>query len=214
MASAPSGSVTFPKYYRGAVGKLTRIADALDVDWMLIGAAAVARWGFPRATQDVDFAVALGGDDAGHVDDLMRRAGFEKLSGPEEIPSTGLKLSKYWLPGTTSAPEDGIGVDVFFTETEWQTEAIGRRVRAVVRRGWPEYWIASKEDLLLYKIAAMRAKDVIDLEGLMERQYAAFDWRYIAFWAGSLGVLDQVEDLVSQYQTEKGIEQRKPWEDA
>lgn len=202
----------FPKYFKAATNKLIRIAEKLKVEWMLIGAAAVSKWGFPRATQDVDFTLALDETQSNAVDDLMKKAGFEKLSGPEEIQASGLKLSKYWLPGPSKQPEDGIGVDVFFTSTEWQHEAIGRKVTAAVAKGWPDYWIASKEDLLLYKLAALRAKDVIDLEGLMERQYANFDWNYIAFWAKELGILVHVEDLISQYQVAKGLEEKSPWE--
>jgi hypothetical protein len=202
----------FPRYFKAATNKLVRIAEKLQVEWMLIGAAAVSKWGFPRATQDVDFTLALDETKSTAVDDLMKKSGFEKLSGPEEIPASGLKLSKYWLAGPSKQPEDGIGVDIFFTSTEWQHEAMGRKVAATVAKGWPDFWIASKEDLLLYKLAALRAKDVIDLEGLMERQYASFDWRYISFWAGELGILTHVEDLISQYQVSKGLEEKLPWE--
>jgi hypothetical protein len=202
----------FPKYFRAATNKLVRISEELQVEWMLIGAAAVSKWGFPRATQDVDFTIALDETQSITIDELMKQSGFEKLSGPEEIQPSGLRLSKYWLPGPSKQPEDGIGVDVFYTSTEWQHEAMGRKVTATVAKGWPDYWIASKEDLLLYKLLALRAKDVIDLEGLMERQYSNFDWHYIAFWAKELGVLAHVEDLISQYQVAKGLEEIWPWE--
>jgi hypothetical protein len=202
----------FPKYFKVATNKLIRIAEKLRVEWMLIGAAAVSKWGFPRATQDVDFTLALDEMQSISVDDLMEKAGFEKLSGPEEIQPSSLKLSKYWLPGPSKQPEDGIGVDVFFTSTEWQHEAMGRKIIATIAKGWSDYWIASKEDVLLYKLLALRAKDIIDLEGLMERQYAHFDWSYIAFWAGELGVLAHAEDLISQYQVAKGLERKLPWE--
>lgn len=202
----------FPKYFRAAVRKLISISDKLEASWMLIGAAAVAKWGYPRATQDVDFTIALGEEIAPQVDEHMAKAGFEKLSGPEEIGPTRLHFSKYWLPGPSKHPEDGIGVDVFFVSTEWQEEAMSRKVRGVVKKGWPEFWIASKEDLLLYKIGAMRSKDIIDLEGLMERQYDHFNWNYIHYWAQSLGLLTHVEDLVSQYQVAKGLEQHVPWD--
>ncbi len=50
--------------------KLIRVADMLGADWMLIGAAAVSKWGFPRATQDVDFTIAVGEGMAPEVDFL------------------------------------------------------------------------------------------------------------------------------------------------
>lgn len=203
----------FPRRWRATTAKLIAIAKSLGVDWMLIGAAAVAKWGFPRATKDVDFTLAIGDRDSSQLDGLMERVGFSKLSGPKEIPS-GLVVSQYWLDGAARDPEDGIGVDIFFTTTEWQHEAMGRRVRGSVAKGWPDFWITSKEDLVLYKIMAMRAKDIIDLEGLFERQYDAFDWRYLSFWARELSILAALEDLVSQYQAAKGMTPGIPWEDA
>lgn len=206
--------MTFPSRFRTAVGRLTGVADALGADWMLVGAAAVAHWGFPRATQDVDFAVLVGTEASDVLDRLMAATGFEKVGGPEEIVRSGLRLSRYWLPAPKGSEEQALSVDVFFTSTEWQHEAMGRRVRASVRKGWPDWWIPSAEDLLLYKLAAFRAKDMVDLEGIMDRNYGAMDWGYVHRWAGELGFAADLDDLVLQYQVEKGIKGPFPWEEA
>jgi hypothetical protein len=125
-----------------------------------------------------------------------------------------LVFLRYWLPAPARAAEEALSVDVFFTTTEWQHEAVGRRVRVSVQKGWPDYWIPSAEDVLLFKLAAFRAKDMVDLEGIMERNYEALDWNYVRRWAGELGFAADLDDLVSQYQGEKGIEGGFPWQES
>ena len=203
--------MTFPKHWKGATDRLVAVAEAADVPYMLIGAAAVARWGFPRATHDVDFTLAFPSERSLEVDAILERAGFERLKPVMGIGPARLEYSKYWFPGPSGEPNDGIGVDVFYTTTEWQHEAMGRRVAARLQSEWAPYYIASKEDLLIYKVAAFRLKDVGDLEGIMERQYDKLDWNYIQRWARELGILTDVEDLVEQYQIAKGLPRKPPW---
>lgn len=67
----------------------------------------MATWGRVRPTTDADFAVSLDLMAAPELDAAMKGAGFDKESGPQEIPGRRMILSKYWAPGPAVAPMEG-----------------------------------------------------------------------------------------------------------
>jgi hypothetical protein len=199
--------VSFAAHFRAAAGKVIRAFASLNADWMFIGAIPVAAWGQPRATTDADFAVSLDLLEAESLDRALIAEGFEKLSGPTEIPQKRLILSKYWESATS------FGIDVFFSSGyatgKFQRVALARK-KFVTFEG-QAHPVASPEDLILYKVLAYRQKDLDDVGTVLERQWATLEWEHVRQWSDQLGIANLMKDVLLQYADERGLPPRLPW---
>ena len=140
--------------------------NALKLPYLTVGGVAVSIWGKTRTTHDLDIVAKL---DPTSLQDLLvhlRRIGFKAARLEERkiregrwvqlrIGSTRLDLRRL------STPHD---------------ETALRRVAAA---DFPTFrlWVASPEDLILYKLEAWRTQDQADIENLvthvkdLDRQY-------------------------------------------
>lgn len=57
---------------------------------------------------------------------------------------------------------------------------------------------ASAEDLILHKLFAGRPRDIEDAKGVVARQGARLDWRYIEGWAQEFSSVEGRENLPAQ----------------
>lgn len=188
--------------FRDALERAKRALERLGTPWMLVGAIPVAAWGRARATTDIDFQTGLDLLQADVLERELGVEGFRKLEGPLTIPQKPLVLVKYWFGPEAEA--EGIGADLFFATGPWQKEGLARRVE--VAFGDRAYWVATPEDLLLYKLLAARARDLDDAAGLLEKRHESLDWRYIRESASRIGLglpafLDRV---LEEFRREQG----------
>ena len=176
--------------FYAAVDAFVRVANGLRTDWMLIGAVPLAAWGQARASTDADFVVSLGLLGAWPLEERLSKAGFRKTAGPAQIPQSQLVVANY----TFRKGRLSFKVDVFFRTTKWDAVALSRRLR--VRIGARRYWVASAEDLLLYKITAYRKRDVDDAASIVDRSGDSMDWRYVWRWARKMGAAHLLRQLL------------------
>ncbi|HXX93637.1 MAG TPA: hypothetical protein VEN81_08380 [Planctomycetota bacterium] len=190
--------------FRDALERTSRALERLGEPWMLIGAIPVAAWGRARATTDIDFQTHLEVHRADALDLELRKEEFERTDGPLTIPQKPLALVKYWLGARPNAA--GIGIDLFFVTGAWQTEGLSRRI--AVTFGDRPYWVATPEDLLLYKLLAAREHDLNDIAGILERRYDSMDWGYVRLAASriGLGLPSFLERILDQFRKEFGKE--------
>ncbi|MDH5429710.1 MAG: hypothetical protein OEZ57_10140 [Nitrospirota bacterium] len=128
-------------------------------DFGLIGGLAIAAWGTPRATQDIDFAIALGGAqplalanflggtyEAGDQDDPLRGVFRVQSTGDtHQIPIQLVMLPSVWSP-------------VLFSEV--QKLELAHTLIPIV----------SWQALLLLKLYAGGPKDMLDAHTLFTHQ--------------------------------------------
>ena len=169
---------SFPEQFDRSLFTLISLADQLQADWMLIGGVSVSSWGRPRATTDIDFALSVSMDMAAPIDRHMTEHGWEKVGGPAQIKDTGIYLAQYARRVTA---DNALGIDIFFTMTDWQRRALERRREvSFLGRG---YWTASPEDLIIYKLVADRGLDQADVDNVLDRRIDELDLPYIEEWA-------------------------------
>lgn len=185
--------LVLPQWFKGTLDDLIGMAETVGADWMLLGAVPVSYYGWPRATTDLDFAIAVDVSASDVVDGWMASRSYAKKFGPSEIQKKGIWLSKYWK----ELGEDAVGIDVFFSVGEWQSKALERRVMAEVAGN--EWWIPSLEDLILYKLIAYREKDILDLEGLWDRSLGKIDWEYLNLWVSKHGLETDLREIMETY---------------
>lgn len=140
---------------------------------MIIGGQAVLLYGEPRLTRDID--ITLGVD----IDELER---VQKAIA--ELPlSTLTEDPKSFVASTHVLPllhaESGIRVDLIFSSSPYEQEALKRVTRKAVQG--VDVPFASLEDIIVHKIVAGRPRDMEDIRGILTRNNVRDD-SYILRW--------------------------------
>jgi len=150
-----------------------RLAQRLEEDglpYAFGGGLAVAAWGVPRATIDVDVSVFVPLAQVDRVIDCLERAGalVDRAQARRDVERMGMFIVS--LLGTR--------VDVFLAHHPMHGEMAQRRVSLPAFGGENRYFL-SAEDVVLTKLIYRRPKDVIDLERLFAVQGARLDVPYV-----------------------------------
>jgi hypothetical protein len=173
-------------------GEFYGLLESVKVEYFAYGGVAVAVWGAPRETVDVDAVVCVADDDIENLLSALAQAGF---TYPEEAPST------FPIDGWLRAGFRGRHADLALGRTPFDESALTRRRR--VKLFGMKVWIASAEDLILYKLVAHRYKDLGDAEAVLLRMRDQLDLAYLRRWAqeiargtGKFEVPGKLEELV------------------
>jgi hypothetical protein len=152
-----------------------RIADALesaDIPHAIGGALALAVWGFPRATNDVDVDVFLPVESLGPALEALRQAELE-FDAREALERARER-------GDFRARAGSMRVDVFVSSIPFY-DAVRRRIRRAPLMERPA-WFLSPEDLVVFKLLFFRTKDLLDVERLVTFLADDFDRAYVRRW--------------------------------
>ena len=179
----------------GAIlARLTRGLAEQHLSFMVIGGQAVLLHGEPRLTQDIDLTV---GATVDRLADVLAACEWSRLS---PLPSDVATFVRETFVLPVADGETGTRVDIIFSQTPYEREAIGRAIAIDV--GGTSVPFASAEDLVLHKLFAGRPRDIEDAEGIVRRKGRDLDWAYIRRWAmefsevpGREGMPDLVDEL-------------------
>lgn len=160
--------------------------------YALIGEFAVSAWGVPRATNDIDFAVAIGAADpqalaiflggrfeAGEADDPLRGVVHTSI----QVGSTSVSLQLIFFPSALT--------EVAFGRVE---------TLSVLERMVP---VVSWQALILLKLYSGGPQDTLDAQQILQvRRPQAEDLEPIGEMADSLGILENWIALLNHHQRE------------
>jgi hypothetical protein len=142
--------------------ELTGVLDALDeaqVEYALIGALAVAVWGAPRATKDID--LLLRREDLPRAMAAVAGRGFTLVGLPLEFKDgTEVQRVSRVDPGGDVMTLDFMIVDVNL-ETAWAS-------RAPLPLEGREVVVVAREALIGMKARAARPQDLMDIQNLQD----------------------------------------------
>lgn len=167
------------------------LAQRLLRAYALIGGFAVAAWGVPRATQDIDFAVAIGTKNAEELALFLN--GRYEAGGPDD-PLRG--VIRTTVPaGSLSVPVQLIVLPDAFIETVFQqVTTLSFMDRTVPVVGW--------ERLVILKLYAGGPQDLLDARQILHvRRPSPDELRQIAAMAGTLGLSEEWTALSAEYST-------------
>lgn len=173
--------------FRALLARLTEALDASGIGFMVIGGQAVLVHGEPRLTQDIDVTLAAGPDRLPEVVAVCEAVGLEPL--PEDVPVFVQRT--FVLPAADT--ETGIRVDLIFSTTPYEAEAIDRAERVDVGDAMVPF--ATAEDLILHKLFAARPRDLEDARGVVRRRGSDLDWDYLEHGAAQLATAEGKENL-------------------
>lgn len=171
MKYAPS---ELEEVFKNLLRDATDVFDAEGLEWMLIGGLAVCAWTQPRATKDTDFALTLPPQVDALAEGLSAK-GFEVTAAMLERVRDGgvVRLT------TTGSPL--LVMDLLCAGTDFEREALSRRRELTLFE--QRLWVASPDDLLVYKLVAGRPHDMADIDSLIRFGRAPEDAEYVRRWA-------------------------------
>ena len=170
-----------------AAAELQAVCEAQRWRFCFIGGLALQRWGEPRETVDVYLALltGFGGEDP-FIDILLER--FEaRIENAAQFALTRRVL--------LLRAKSGVGLDIALGGLPFEESAVARSSifefpgDVLVRT-------CSAEDLIVMKAFAARAKDWLDIEGIITRQTGKLDWRYVRTQLNPLAELKGAPEIL------------------
>ena len=172
---------------RRALVELVAFLESRRIPYMIVGAMAVAVWGRPRATADIDVTLRID------------REGLESLA--EHAGSSGFLLDRQWLEWNPSLrghqirlTRAGVSVDAMRPRDAHEDAALTRRQPVPVEGH--TLWFVAPDDLILMKLKAGRPRDFEDAMTVLTAQRASLDDAYLSDWAARLGISDELTYLL------------------
>lgn len=185
----PSNTMeTYPNLVKRAALAQLALSDA-GIDSIVIGGLAVAIWGEPRLTRDVDLKVLLQRDRA---DELVKAlpSGFRCLA---DHPEATLRRVGFLFAQDAA----GVRIDFLLAETGFDVEALSRKRQVEMMA--ESIGICTPEDLIIYKMISTRPRDHDDVRGVIRRQQDKLDDEYITSWLYQFEQAVDDSTLVTSY---------------
>ena len=157
---------------------------------IVIGGVAIAAWGEPRVTRDVDLKIKLERQDADRLVKLLT-IGYTSL-----LPDPNEALRKQAL--IFIQDELGTRLDLLLADTPYDEVAIQRGREVEIEPG-VRIRVCSPEDLIIYKLVSTRARDHDDAYSVIRRQGEALDDRYVIGWLKQFEKALDDSTLISEY---------------
>lgn len=155
----------------------------------IIGGLALARWGQPRTTSDVDITLLTGfGTEEKFIDTLLEKF-TARISSPKDFALQNRVL--------LLQASNGIGIDVALAALPFEEHVTQRATEFDYGRG-VSLLTVSAEDLVVLKAFASRPQDWIDVEGIIVRQGGKLNWEQILFELTPLCELKESPETVDR----------------
>lgn len=158
-----------------------------QIPYVLIGAWALAVWGRPRATLDVDLLVLVHDETFAHLNARMVQV--------------GLKLDETWREWNPMLKDSQLRfqrqegtVDLLRPRDQHDQQIFQRRRKK--RMDGRYYWVVSAEDCILQKLKVGRPRDFEDAVSVVERRRKELDLTYLEHWARQLGVREELSYIM------------------
>jgi hypothetical protein len=182
-----------------------RLAEAaLEIDaylqargwtYCIVGGIAIARWGEPRTTSDVDLCLLTGlGDEQAFIAPLLEQFAARVEAAAEFAEHNRVLLIK---------ASNGVGLDVALGWLPFEEQMLRRSSLYEIEAGIfvPT---ASAEDIVITKAFASRPQDWIDLEGILVRQRGRLEWDYVRRELSALAELKESPQIVEELERIRG----------
>jgi hypothetical protein len=172
-----------------AAAELQSVCESQSWRFCFIGGLALQRWGEPRETIDVDLTLWTGfGGEEPFVRTLLEH--FEgRIAEAADFALTRRVL--------LARARSGVGLDIALGGLPFE-EAVVARSSLFTFPAQTPLRTCSAEDLIVLKAFAARAKDWLDVEGIIIRQTGKLDWAYIRGQLQPLAELKEAPEILDE----------------
>lgn len=170
---------------------LSRTVDSFrkgHIPYVLIGAWALAAWGKPRATLDLDFLVMVNEKDLEFLGSKMSHVGME-------LDETWLRYNPMLRGSQLRLQFREVTIDLLRPRDLHDRHVFRRRQKK--RLAGRYYWLVAPEDFILQKLKVGRPRDFEDALSVLERSGESLDKRYLERWAGRVGISAELKYILS-----------------
>lgn len=143
------------------------------IPYMLIGGQAVLLYGSPRLTRDIDITLGIGVNGLPEIISTVTELGLTV------IPENWEEFVRDTMVLPVKDPRTGIRVDLVFSHTPYEREAIDRARN--VQLGATIVRFAAPEDVLIHKVFAGRPRDLEDSLLILAKN-PDIDREYVRRW--------------------------------
>ena len=181
-----------------AAANLQALCEAEGWQYCFIGGLAVLRWGEPRETVVVDLTLLTGfSGEQRFIDTLLQKYPARIADAAEFARTRRVLLLR---------AASGVGLDVALGGLPFEASAVERASMFTFPPN-VELRTCSAEDLIVLKAFAARAKDWMDVEGIIVRQAGRLDWSYVRAQLEPLLELKEAPELWDELERRrKGLE--------
>lgn len=171
-----------------AAAKLQDLFESRGWRFCVIGGLALARWGEPRLTQDVDLTLFTG---FGREEEFIRAI----LDGGyrERVPGAAAFATQRRVLLINAS--DGTPIDVSLAGLPYEELVVSRSSKFEFEPGC-NLRTCSAEDLVVLKLFAARERDILDVKTVVIRQSGRLDWRYIEEQLRPLAELKEAPEIM------------------
>jgi hypothetical protein len=163
--------------------------EAAHIPFMLTGSFAMAYYGQPRMTRDLDLVVAMVEED---VHEIVARLSPDFYVDADDIRSAILSQRLFNLMHNAT----GIKVDLIVRKSaEYRQVEFARR--QPVEMSGVKTWIVSREDLILSKLVwAKETNSELQRRDVRNLLDDTVDRKYLDHWAHKIGVTHILKEII------------------
>jgi hypothetical protein len=156
-----------------SIRRLQQHLQEADIPSIVIGGVAVALWGEPRVTRDVDLKILLGREEADRLLAVLTPDYTPLLPDPRRAL---IEQAMLFVQDSTETR-----LDLLLADTPYDVQAIQRGQSVEVEPG-TTICVCSPEDLVIYKLVSTRLRDHEDAASVVRRQGVKLGDRYVLNW--------------------------------
>ena len=157
--------------------KINEILSRKNIDYFIIGRIAVACWGFPVTTLNIDIVLSIKDKEIKILLNEFIKADF--IFSKENVYkklSQG-KPAKLWF-------KENFSIDLRIVKFTIDYEALNR---ANIFKIWDREWkITPPEELIIYKLGSAKPKDWEDIRGILKNKELKLDWKRMKWLSETL----------------------------
>ena len=161
-----------------------------DIPSVVIGGVAVALWGEPRVTRDVDLKILLAREEADRLLAVLTPDYTPLTPDPRRALTEQAMLFVQDPAGTR--------LDLLLADTPYDVQAIHRGQNVEAEPG-ATISVCTPEDLVIYKLVSTRLRDHEDAASVVRRQGDKMDDGYVLQWLRQFEQALDDSTLVAEY---------------
>jgi len=174
--------------------KIVRLLTKEKISYLLTGSLAVAYYGFPRGTHDIDLVLEVKTKDFKRILRIVRALGRQYFSDKTQIREAIENFSQFNIYHLQS----GIKIDFWVSnQNDFEKSKFLRRKKIFISR--QKIFLISAEDLILTKLLwygkLPSERHLADCKGIWKVQQKNLDKKYLNFWVEKFGLKDIFKEV-------------------